>query len=252
MSGLPGAGCGSYSIGVKGSGSNLPRHVGIVMDGNGRWAEQRGLPRIAGHSEGIRSARRVVDVLLEEGIRYATLYVFSTENWHRPRHEVDAILRLLDERIGAETEYACEKGLRLKHVGSLEGLPPRLVAQIERALEATGSNERLVVNLAFNYGGRSEIVEAVRSMMRDGAVEHEVDEEAIGRHLYTAGIPDVDLVIRTGGELRLSNFLLWQAAYAELYFSPVLWPDFGAEELLVALEDYRRRQRRFGAVAGRS
>lgn len=246
-----GVASGSYSIHVA-HRAELPRHVGIVMDGNGRWAEQRGLPRIAGHSEGIRSTRRVVDVLLEKGIGYVTLYVFSTENWHRPRQEVDAILRLLDERIGAETEYACEKGLRLKHVGSAEGLPARLVRQIERAMELTKSNDRLVVNLAFNYGGRGEIADAVRRLVRDGVSEQDVGEATIARYLYTAGIPDVDLVIRTGGELRLSNFLLWQSAYAELYFSPVLWPDFGPEELVLALEEYGRRQRRFGAVGGRS
>jgi undecaprenyl diphosphate synthase len=219
------------------------------MDGNGRWAEQRGLPRIAGHQKGIENAHRVIDALLEERIEYVTSYVFSTENWNRPREEVDGILRMLGERIAAETEYARQKGLQLRHLGRLEGLPAPLVEQIERAIAATKGNQRMVFCLAFNYGSRSEIVDAVQRMMADGLSGGQVDEQSLARRLYTAGMPDVDLVIRTGGELRLSNFLLWQSAYAELYFTPVLWPDFGPDEIRAAVEEYRRRQRRFGSVA---
>lgn len=229
----------------------LPQHIAIIMDGNGRWAEQRGLPRIEGHREGAKVAQKVVELCISYGIPCLTLYAFSTENWSRPRQEVDALFRILEEKLDEGLEYAMEKGIRLYHLGKLDGLSPEARNKIKRALELTRGNTRLALCLAFNYGGRDEIVEAARQLVLNNTPASRIDEKMFTKFLYTAGIPDPDLVIRTGGERRLSNFLIWQCAYSEIYFTPVLWPDFSQEELDKALVDYSQRQRRFGGLAPR-
>jgi len=226
----------------------LPRHVAIIMDGNGRWAKRRHLPRLAGHKEGADNARRVVEVFLEYGIPYLTIYAFSTENWRRPATEVQVLFRLLEEKLGEGIRVAIEKGIRIRHLGKLDGLPPRVQGGIERAIELTRGNSRMTLSLAFNYGGRDEIVEAARRLMLENISPHNLDENLLSQHLYTSGIPDPDLIIRTGGEMRLSNFLTWQAAYAEIYFTPTAWPDFDQEEIDKALAAYSKRQRRFGSL----
>jgi len=242
-------GCGYSSNVSSGSGDVSPRHIGLIMDGNGRWAERRGLPRLSGHREGLANAHRVVEALLNYGIGYVTLYVFSTENWRRPREEVEGIFRILEEGLPAEVEFACEKGIRIRHLGKLDGLPSGLRDVLGRAVELTKNGEAMVFGLALNYGARGEMVEAVRRLVRDGVKPSDVDEAVFSQRLYTSGMPAPDLIIRTGGEMRLSNFLLWQAAYAEFYFTPVLWPDFDRAEIDQALSAYRKRQRRFGGLS---
>lgn len=226
----------------------LPQHVAIIMDGNGRWAKQRGLPRLAGHWEGATNAHRIVEILFDRGIKYATLYVFSTENWNRPKEEVEGIFQILMDRIDEEVEFARRKKIRICHLGELDGLPPGLRNKIKQAVEVTKGNKVMTLSLALNYGGRDEIVGAVRRLLRGGISAGNVDEALFRRYLYTAGIPDPDLIIRTGGEMRLSNFLLWQAAYAEFYSTPVLWPDFNCDEVDKAFIAYRERRRRFGSA----
>jgi len=218
------------------------------MDGNGRWAEQRGLPRLAGHWKGEINAHQVVEILLGHGIKYVTLYVFSTENWGRPDDEVKGIFQVLLDRIDVETEFSQRKGIKLCHLGRLDGLPSKVRRKIEHAVEMTRDNEAMTVSLALNYGGRDEIIRAVQGLMRDGIPAENVNESLFSQYLYTNGIPDPDLIIRTGGEMRLSNFLLWQAAYAEFYATQVLWPDFDRDEIDKALIAYKERQRRFGYV----
>jgi undecaprenyl diphosphate synthase len=226
-----------------------PRHIAIIMDGNGRWAEQRGLPRLAGHREGIANAHRAVEILFDYGIRYVTLYVFSTENWKRPKEEVDGIFQILMDVADEEIEFAQRKGIRVCHLGQLDRLPSRLKSKVEQAVDLTKGNKAMTFSFALNYGGRSEIVEATRQLRRTGIPAEDIDEALFSRYLYNADIPDPDLVIRPGGEIRLSNFLLWQIAYAEFYFTPVLWPDFDHEEIDRALVAYEKRQRRFGSSA---
>lgn len=226
----------------------LPQHVAIIMDGNGRWAEQRGLPRIAGHREGANAAQRIVELFIQYGIPYLTLYAFSTENWSRPRQEIDALFQILEEKLDEGLEFAMENGIKLYHLGKLDGLSPGARSKIKKALELTKNNHRIALCIAFNYGGRDEIVDAVRRLVLSNTQASEINEDLFSQHLYTAGIPDPDLIIRTGGERRLSNFLIWQSAYAEFYFTPVLWPDFSKEEIDKALVDYSRRQRRFGGL----
>jgi len=226
----------------------LPQHIAIIMDGNGKWARQRGLPRLAGHREGAANAHRVVEILADYGIKYLTLYVFSTENWNRPKEEIDGIFQILEERFDEEIEFAQKRGIRIYHVGDLNGLPPQIKGKLKQAVESTKNNTVMNVGLAFNYGGRGEIIEAVRCLIRSNAPVEDVNEASLARHLHTAGLPDPDLVIRTGGEMRLSNFLLWQAAYAEFYFTEVLWPEFNRDEIDKALKAYGERQRRFGSV----
>jgi undecaprenyl diphosphate synthase len=228
--------------------TRVPNHVGVVMDGNGRWAQARGLPRIAGHKAGTENVRRVLRAAADFGIHVLTVYAFSTENWARPREEVRGLIRLLAQRIQRETKDLHAEGVCIRHSGSLEGLSPRLAKQIQDAVSLTCNNQRIIFNVAFNYGGRAEIVDAVRHIMRDGLSPESVNEELISRYLYTGGLPDPDLIIRTGGEYRLSNFLIWQAAYAEYYATPIFWPDFDEAELAAALEAYSQRQRRFGRV----
>lgn len=233
---------------MKGKIENLPRHIGFIMDGNGRWAKQRGLPRLAGHRAGAENLRRVLRACGEWGIKYVTIYAFSTENWGRPKEEVEGLLNLLDQYIDKELPELVKEGVQVRHIGRMDGVPERLQEKIRQAVEATKGNERLILCVAFNYGGRAEIVDAVRKIIAEGYKPEEVDEDLISSHLYTAGIPDPDLIIRTAGEMRLSNFLLWQSAYAEYYSTPVYWPDFDEEELYKALLDFSRRERRFGLV----
>jgi len=228
--------------------ARVPHHVGIVMDGNGRWAQARGLPRIAGHKAGTENIRRVLRAATDFGVQVLTVYAFSTENWARPEDEVRGLMRLLAERIRRETKNLHAEGVCIRHSGRLEGISPRLAKQIQDAVALTCNNQRITFNVAFNYGGRAEIVDAVRHIMRDGHPPEEVTEALISQYLYTGGLPDPDLIIRTGGEYRLSNFLIWQAAYAEYYATPTFWPDFDEAELAAALEAYSQRERRFGRV----
>jgi undecaprenyl diphosphate synthase len=226
----------------------VPQHVAIIMDGNGRWATSRGLPRIAGHEAGTENIRRITSAAGEIGIKYLTLWAFSTENWRRPREEVEGILRILSGAIDSETQALHEKGAQLRHIGSLDGLNEHLRASIENAIELTKDNTTIVLTLAFNYGGRAEMIHAIQRIIRDAIAPEDIDEALIERYLYTSGMPEPDLIIRTSGEFRTSNFLLWQAAYAEYHFTPVLWPDFGPEELRQAIDDYQHRERRFGGI----
>lgn len=230
----------------------VPTHVGIIMDGNGRWAQQQGKPRSAGHRAGVDNLRRVLEASVRFGIQTLTIYAFSTENWDRPASEVNTLIGLLAEALRREAQALNEQGVRLIHLGRLERLPERLQRGVRRACEMTADNTVLTLNVAFNYGGRTEIVDAVKQIVEAGIPADQVDEQLISQHLYTAGQPDVDLVIRTGGEFRLSNFLLWQAWYAEYYSTPVYWPDFDEAELYKAISTFGSRKRRFGLVPDKS
>jgi undecaprenyl diphosphate synthase len=226
----------------------IPRHLGIIMDGNGRWAQRRGLPRLAGHRAGTENIRRVLRACVELGVPVLTIYAFSTENWDRPEQEVTGLLRLLERSIQRETEELHRNGVSIRHIGQSDGLSPRMQKKIADAVELTRNNQRLILNVALNYGGRAEIVQAVRRIIKDGFSPEQIDESLLSRYLYTAGLPDPDLIIRTGGEMRLSNFLIWQANYAEYYSTPTYWPDFDREELWQALAAFAARDRRFGLV----
>ncbi len=228
---------------------HVPVHVAMIMDGNGRWAAQRNLPRLAGHRAGTENLRRIIKASVEFGVKYLTLYAFSTENWGRPKDEVEGLMHIIEDVIDKELAELSRQGVRLQHIGHLEGLRPQTRKKVEQAIALTRANDRLVLNLAFNYGGRDEIVYAVRRLIQDGVNPDEIDEQKFSQYLFTASIPDPDLVIRTSGELRISNFLIWQAAYAEWYFTPILWPDFGREEYYKALQDYSQRDRRFGKLS---
>ena len=227
----------------------LPQHVAIIMDGNGRWAAARGLSRQEGHRAGAENLRTVIERFGEHGVPVLTLFAFSTENWGRPRSEVDAIMRLAGRVIDRDLGSLHDAGVRLRHLGDLEPLPKQLQRRVRAAVERTAQNSRMTVNLAFNYGGRADIVTAVRRLVAAGVTADEVTEEAIAAHLGTAELPDPDLLIRTGGEHRISNFLVWQAAYCEYHFTTTPWPDFGAAEVDAALIEFSRRRRRFGLVA---
>jgi len=231
---------------------NLPRHVAIIMDGNGRWARERGLPRIEGHRRGADSVREIVRACGELGIKYLTLYAFSIENWNRPKAEVTALMRLLEFYLKQEIPELNKNNVRLAAIGRIHELPQTAQQQLEKSIEALKNNTGLTLVLALSYGGRAEIVDAMRSIAREvkaGRLDvADVDEKVISRHLYTQAIPDPDLLIRTSGELRVSNFLLWQISYAEIYVTETLWPDFRKPQLLEALEDYGKRHRRFGRV----
>ncbi|MBI2829714.1 MAG: di-trans,poly-cis-decaprenylcistransferase [Chloroflexi bacterium] len=218
------------------------------MDGNGRWAQQRHLPRLKGHEAGVNNIRPVLESLQSYQVKYVTLYSFSTENWNRPQEEVIGIFRLLEEKLGRESAELHKRGVRIVHVGERQGLPQGIWRAISRAVELTKNNTEMTLNFAFNYGGRSEIVNAVRRIVTEGIPPEKIEERLFSSYLYTAAAPDVDLLIRTGGELRISNFLIWQSAYSELYFTDVLWPDFNKEELERALEAYSQRHRRFGGL----
>jgi undecaprenyl diphosphate synthase len=227
---------------------HLPQHVAIIMDGNGRWAKQRGLPRLAGHGQGVNTAQKVVEIFTEYRVPYLTLYAFSTENWSRPKREIYGIFRILEDKLDEGIKYAQKNDIRIRHLGKPDGLPLRLQERVKQALELTQNNRRMSVSLAFNYGGRDEIIEAARNLILRRISPQDIDEKLFSQCLYTAGVPDPDLIIRTGGEMRLSNFLIWQSAYAEVYFTPVLWPDFGKKEIDKALAAYSQRQRRFGSL----
>jgi len=226
----------------------IPRHIGIVMDGNGRWAKKRRLPRLMGHRAGTENTRRVLRACGEFGIEIVTLYGFSTENWQRPKNEVNGLFSIFENAIDREVPELHRNGVRLRHLGRTEGLPERLIKKIKSAMELTKDNDRLTLNLAFNYGGRAEIVDATRRIITEGVDPATIDEELFASYLYTAGLPDLDLFIRTGGEMRLSNFLLWQTAYAEYYTTPTYWPDFDEAELEKALVAYDQRTRKFGRL----
>ncbi len=223
-----------------------PAHVAIIMDGNGRWARQRGLPLLAGHRAGTENIRRVIKSFTDYGVRYLTLYAFSTENWGRPDSEIKGLFQLLREVIRRETAELHQANVQLRHVGTMDRVPQPLQGAIRKSVELTKNNTGLVLSLAFNYGGRAEIVDAIRRIVRERVPPDTIDAGLVSSYLYTAGLPDPDLIIRTGGEMRLSNFLIWQAAYAEYYATPTYWPDFGLEEVQRALDAYGRRQRRFG------
>jgi len=227
----------------------VPTHVGIIMDGNGRWASRRGLPRLAGHHAGTENVRRITIACADAGVDVLTIYAFSTENWRRPIEEVTGLMRLLAQRIDTEAAELHRNNVQIRHVGELEGIQPRLAERVRAAVELTRANTGLVLNVAFNYGGRHEIARAVQRVMALGIRPEEVTEDLIEQHLDTAGLPDLDLVIRTGGEMRSSNFLLWQSAYAEYYSTPICWPDFGREELYQAFAEFGRRVRRFGGLS---
>ncbi len=228
--------------------SPLPLHVGMIMDGNGRWAHRRGLPRLAGHRAGVENLRRVLRAAVEFGIPIVTMYAFSSENWQRPAEEVQGLLGILRDALGKEVGELHKNGVQLRHIGDLTPLSDDLKEQILEAIELTRHNDRLIANIAFNYGGRQEIVEAVRKIIRAGIPAEAVNEDVINTYLYTAGVPDVDLIIRTSGEMRISNFLLWQGAYAEYYITPVYWPDFDKDEFYAALKAFSQRDRRYGGL----
>ncbi|HYM15439.1 MAG TPA: isoprenyl transferase [Dehalococcoidia bacterium] len=230
------------------AGGAVPRHVAIIMDGNGRWAQERGLSRQAGHRAGTENIRRIIQTFGERGVQVLTLYAFSTENWTRPRREVNALVRLIPRVINREIKELHANGVKLVHIGSLEPLPSEVRRKVEEAIELTKDNARMTVALAFNYGGRAEIIDAVRRIVQEHVPPEQIDDSLFSHHLYTAEIGDPDLVVRTAGEMRLSNFLLWQSAYAEFYATPTYWPDFDEGEIDRALEAYAQRQRRFGGV----
>lgn len=227
---------------------SLPKHVAIIMDGNGRWAQLRGMPRLQGHRAGTANLRKVIEILAEYKINYLTLYAFSTENWTRPKTEVKGLFRILSEVIDRETQFMHDHGIRLRHLGTLDGLSPVMQQRVFRAVDMTKANDRMTVSVAFNYGGRAEILEAVRKMISRKVRPEDIDESTFGEYLYSSGLPDPDLVIRTGGEMRLSNFLLWQTAYSEYYTTPTFWPDFGRDDIEKALLAYSQRQRRYGGL----
>ena len=216
------------------------------MDGNGRWAIQRGLPRLAGHKAGTENLRRVIRATVEFGVKYLTIYAFSTENWGRPPEEVQGLMFILQDVIDRELGELHSQGVQLRHIGRLERLDPKIQKKVLDAIELTKNNNKLVLNVAFNYGGRDEIVYAMQKIIRDGIPAEDVTDELVNRYLFTAGVPDPDLIIRTSGELRLSGFLLWQSAYSEFYFCDAYWPAFRRIDLLRAIRSYQQRERRFG------
>ena len=226
----------------------LPVHIAIVPDGNGRWAEKRGLPRLAGHRAGVKKMRSLIEYLNSLQVKYVTLYGFSTENWGRPGEEIKGLFQILVDRIDRDVPKLHKRGVRVRHLGRLGELPDWLQNSVRRGEELTKDNTGLTLSLAFNYGGHVEIIDAVRRIIAEGVPPEKIDEKLFSNYLYTAGIPDVDLLIRTGDETRLSNFLLWQTAYSEYYFTDVLWPDFTKEDMDRALIDYSQRERRFGAL----
>jgi undecaprenyl diphosphate synthase len=225
--------------------------VAIIMDGNGRWARARGLPRMMGHRAGTENLRRIIRASVELGIKILTIYAFSTENWARPKEEVQGLLRLLENVIENELAELNQEGVQIRHIGRKDELSPRLRKKLEQAIEKTKTNDRLILCIAWNYGGRDEIVHAMKRLIDSGVTSDQVTEELISRSIYTSGLPDPDLVIRTSGEMRISNFLIWQSAYSEWYVTPTLWPDFNKEELIKALDEYKKRDRRYGGLSNK-
>jgi undecaprenyl diphosphate synthase len=230
----------------------LPKHIAIIMDGNGRWADRRNLPRVAGHRSGIDSVQEVVELCGELGIQVLTLYAFSAENWKRPPLEINALMKLLLNQLRDQTPDLNAKNVRVTVIGDTDRLPRKVSYELQRSIDMTKNNTGLVLNLALNYGGRQEILKAVKSLSTDiesGKIKaKDLDENVFSQYLYTSGFPDPDIIIRTSGELRISNFLLWQCAYSEFYITDVLWPDFRKKHLLLALISYQRRKRRFGGI----
>jgi undecaprenyl diphosphate synthase len=226
--------------------SNLPAHVAVIMDGNGRWAQKRKLPRIFGHRAAIKSVREIVETCAKLKLGVLTLYAFSTENWTRPRPEVSALMHLLKAYLEKELKTMMENDIRLTCIGDISKLPEGSRNELKSVMAATSGNRGMILNLALNYGGRHDIVQAVNKIIKKGVKE--IDEETFGRYLYTEGLPDPDLLIRTSGEMRISNFLLWQCAYTEFYITETLWPDFREKDLYAAIADYQKRERRFGGV----
>jgi undecaprenyl diphosphate synthase len=227
---------------------NPPFHVGIIMDGNGRWAKERGLPRLEGHRAGTENLRRTLEASVEFGVKMLTIYAFSTENWKRPPLEVRGLMKILENVIDKELSELHKNGVQLRHLGKLARLAPAIRRKVIYAIDLTKNNDRLILNVAFNYGGRDEIVHAVKNLIRDNVHPDEVTEELLSRYMYTGGSPDPDLIIRTSGEFRTSNFLIWQAAYAEYYVTPTYWPAFDKDEYYKALLSFSRRERRYGGV----
>ena len=227
----------------------IPQHVAIIMDGNGRWATQRGLPRLAGHKTGTENLRRVIRAAANLGIKYISFYAFSTENWNRPKPEVEGLLRLLSEFIDNETEALHKEGARLLHIGYLAGLGPMLESKVKKAIDLTKDNKAITVLFAFNYGGRDEIITAVKRLITEGVHVNDVTVDKMSSLMFTAGIPDPELVIRTSGEQRTSNFLTWQTVYSEWAFPETLWPDFDGQSLQSIIDDYCQRDRRFGGLS---
>jgi undecaprenyl diphosphate synthase len=232
--------------------ASLPRHVAVIMDGNGRWAKQRGLPRIEGHRQGAESARTIIRTAGELGVKYLTLYAFSAENWNRPKDEVDALMKYLIHYLKTETPELNKNNVRLEVIGQIYRLPENVQEHLKKSIATLSKNSGLTLVMALSYGSRIEIVDAVRRIaekVRDGKLEPaDINEEVISQHLWTRNIPDPDLLIRTSGEMRVSNFLLWQISYAELVITPTLWPDFRKPQFFVSLEEYARRHRRFGGI----
>ncbi len=226
--------------------ARVPAHVAIIMDGNGRWAKQRGLPRAEGHRQGTENLRRIIRAAVEFGVKIMTIYAFSTENWSRPRREVLLLMRILEMVIDRELRELHDEGVQIRHIGELDGIEPRLARKVTDACRLTHANDRLILNVAFNYGGRDEIVHAVQNIVRDGIAAEMISEKTISEYIYTSDLPDPDLIIRTSGEFRLSNFLIWQGAYSEIYTTPTYWPDFDREAFYQALADFGNRRRRFG------
>ncbi len=226
----------------------VPQHIAIIMDGNGRWARQRGLPRHAGHRAGTENIRRIVRTCQDVGVRFLTLYAFSTENWSRPTAEVRGLMLILSEFIDRETEALHAEGVQIRHLGTTEGLAERLKRKVQYAVERTANNTTMTLAVAFNYGGRADVIQAVRQMVAAELPPDAITEQTLAEHLYTRGMPDPDLIIRTGGEFRLSNFLIWQAAYSEYYATPTFWPDFDIVELEKAINVFEQRERRFGGL----
>ncbi len=225
-----------------------PTHVGIIMDGNGRWAKSKKLPRAAGHKQGAENLRQILESSVDFGIKILTIYAFSTENWNRPKAEVRGLMSLFDYYFGRELNELHKNGVQLRHVGQMAGIKPGMQDKIRRAVEETKNNQRLILNVAFNYGGRAEIVNAIRAIIKDNVPPEQITDELFGQYLYTGGLPDPDLIIRTSGEFRISNFLIWQSAYAEYYITPTYWPDFNKDELYKALKAYSERNRRYGRI----
>jgi len=228
--------------------TNIPTHVAIVMDGNGRWAQKRGLPRLAGHRAGTENLQEIIKACVDFGIKYLTIYAFSTENWGRPAEEVDGLMHILEDVIDQKLEELHQEGVQLVHIGQLERLDTSLREKVKKSIDLTKDNHRLTVCIAWNYGGRDEIVCAIKRIIEDGLKPEQICDDIVSDYLFTTGIPDPDLIIRTSGEMRISNFLIWQSAYSEWYVTPILWPDFNRDEFRKALIDYGQRERRYGLV----
>lgn len=234
------------------SAAHVPRHIAIIMDGNGRWAKERGLPRVKGHEAGAESIKACVEACAELKVEFLTLYAFSSENWNRPKSEVNALMRLLEKFLVEKTDEMHEKGIRLQAIGRLTDLPETCQRKLHEAIEKTSDNDKLTLILALSYSGRLEIIDGIKSLLKAVELGHldkaMISPEVFSQHLYTRYYPDPDLLVRTSGEMRISNFLLWQVSYTEMYVTEKLWPDFRKDDLVAAVEDYKRRQRRFGGV----